>query len=214
MVLLERDTNLATLASYADEARVGRGRLVLLSGEAGVGKTALIESFKERLPDATWAWGSCDGLFTPRPLSPLYDIARDLGGALAQACDRNAAREELFDAFASALNGAPGLIVVVVEDVHWADEASLDLIRHVWRRVGDAQALMLVTYRDEGLTADPLLRTVVGDLATYRGTRRMSLATLERERSRDACGGDELRAGRVVPADGREPVLRQRGAGR
>jgi DNA-binding CsgD family transcriptional regulator/tetratricopeptide (TPR) repeat protein len=178
MVLLERETSLATLASYADEARGGQGRLVLLSGEAGVGKTALIDAFKERLADAAWAWGSCDGLFTPRPLSPLHDIARGLGGDLKRICDRNASREEMFDGLAFALNDAPGLTVVVIEDVHWADEASLDLIRHVWRRVGDARALMLVTYRSDGLAADPMLRTVIGDLANYRGTRRMQLSPL------------------------------------
>jgi DNA-binding CsgD family transcriptional regulator/energy-coupling factor transporter ATP-binding protein EcfA2 len=176
--LLERETNLANLTSYAVEARTQQGRLVLLAGEAGVGKTALLEALKGRLPDATWAWGSCDGLFTPRPLSPLYDIARDLGGELKAACDRNAAREDLFDAFVGALCAEPDLAVVVIEDVHWADEASLDLIRHTWRRTGDAKVLMIVTYRDDGLAADPMLRTVVGDLATYRGTRRMGLATL------------------------------------
>ena len=176
--LLERDINLATLMSLAAEARAQQGRLVLLAGESGVGKTALLEVFKQRLPAATWAWGSCDGLFTPRPLSPLYDIARDLGGELKAACDRNAAREDLFDAFVNALSAEPDLAVVVIEDVHWADEASLDLIRHTWRRTGDARVLMVVTYRDDGLAADPMLRTVLGDLATYRGTRRMGLAPL------------------------------------
>ena len=181
MTLYEREANLATLTSYADEARVGEGRLVLLAGEAGVGKTALLEEFRSRLPDASWAWGSCDGLFTPRPLSPLYDVARDLGGQLLNACDRGASREELFDAFLTQLKRSDGLTVVVIEDVHWADEASLDLVRHVWRRAGDARALMLITYRDDGLAADQLLRTVVGDLATYRGTRRMSLAPLSQQ---------------------------------
>ena len=176
--LLERESNLANFASYAAEARTQQGRLVLLAGEAGVGKTALLEALKDRLPEATWAWGSCDGLFTPRPLSPLYDIARDLGGELKAACDRNAAREDLFDAFVNALSAEPDLAVVVIEDVHWADEASLDLIRHTWRRAGDAKVLMIVTYRDDGLAADPMLRTVLGDLATYRGTRRMGLAPL------------------------------------
>jgi hypothetical protein len=108
----------------------------------------------------------------------LYDIARDLDGELKAACKRNAPREELFDAFVNALNAEPELAVVVIEDVHWADEASLDLIRHTWRRAGDARVLMIVTYRDDGLAADPMLRTVAGDLATYRGTRRMGLAPL------------------------------------
>jgi DNA-binding CsgD family transcriptional regulator len=180
MELLEREVNIANLLAYAADARTQQGRLVLLAGEAGVGKTALLEALRERLPDATWAWGSCDGLFTPRPLSPLHDIARDLGGELKAACDRNAAREDLFDAFVNALSAEPDLAVVVVEDVHWADEASLDLIRHSWRRSGDAKVLMVVTYRDDGLAADPMLRTLLGDLATYRGTRRMGLPTLSK----------------------------------
>jgi DNA-binding CsgD family transcriptional regulator len=178
MELLEREINLTTLLSYAEEARTAQGRLVLLAGEAGVGKTALLEALKDQLPDAVWAWGSCDGLFTPRPLSPLYDLAHDLGGELQAACDRDASREEMFDAFVNALNSAQDLSVIVVEDVHWADEATLDLIRHAWRRAGRARVLMLVTYRDDGLAADNVLRTAVGDLATYRGTRRMALATL------------------------------------
>jgi DNA-binding CsgD family transcriptional regulator len=192
--LLEREANLNALTRYADDARAGHGRLVLLAGEAGVGKTALLEAFKERLADATWAWGSCDGLFTPRPLSPLHDIARDLGGELQAACARNAVREELFDAFVSALARHDGLTVVVIEDVHWADEASLDLIRHAWRRLGEASALILVTYRDDGLAADPLLRTVVGDLATYRGIRRMELAALTEATVAQLAGESSLSA--------------------
>jgi predicted ATPase len=109
--LLERESNLASLMRYAAEARTQLGRLVLLAGEAGVGKTALLEALKERLPEATWAWGSCDGLFTPRPLSPLHDIARGLGHELKAACDRNASREDLFDAFVNALRAEPDLAV-------------------------------------------------------------------------------------------------------
>jgi len=65
--LLERAAFLASLAQDADEARAGDGRLVLLSGEAGVGKTALLEQLEAELPDAEWAWSACDGLFADRP---------------------------------------------------------------------------------------------------------------------------------------------------
>ena len=68
--LLERDSPLASLREYAEDARQGAGRLVLVAGEAGVGKTALLESLEEELPLADWAWGGCDGLSTPRPLGP------------------------------------------------------------------------------------------------------------------------------------------------
>jgi predicted ATPase len=73
--LLERGASLAALAGYAREARQGDGRLVLVAGEAGIGKSALVEQLRSDLTDARWSWGACDGLFTPRPLGPLFDLA-------------------------------------------------------------------------------------------------------------------------------------------
>ncbi len=79
MVLLERESHLAALCDYAGEAVQGEGRLVLISGEAGIGKSALVERLAADLPEARWSWGACDGLFTPRPLGPLFDLARSAG---------------------------------------------------------------------------------------------------------------------------------------
>jgi predicted ATPase len=92
MQLLERGTALASLAEYAHEARHGDGRLVLVTGEAGVGKSALVEQLHHDLADARWLWGACDGLFTPRPLGPLFDLAGQLGGELDELCRAGAAR--------------------------------------------------------------------------------------------------------------------------
>src|ERR1700683_2310836 len=97
-VLLEREAQLAALASYAGEARKAQGRLVLVAGEAGVGKSALVEELQRDLPEAAWFWGACDGLFTPRPLGPLFDIAAKLGGELLELCRTGAPREDLFAA--------------------------------------------------------------------------------------------------------------------
>ena len=96
--LLEREACLVSLAGYADEARHGEGRLVLVAGEAGVGKSALVEQLHNDLPDARWSWGACDGLFTPRPLGPLLDLAGQLGGELEELSRAGAAREDLFRA--------------------------------------------------------------------------------------------------------------------
>jgi predicted ATPase len=74
MELLERTAFLQTLAEYAAEARQGDGRLVLVSGESGIGKTALVEAFRPQLQGARWLWGACDGLLTPRPLGPVFDV--------------------------------------------------------------------------------------------------------------------------------------------
>ena len=177
MELLEREDFLDSLGGYADEALLGQGRVVLVAGEAGVGKTALLEAFRERLTGASWAWGACDGLSTPRPLAPLRDLARDLGGPLLAALREDAPREQLFDLLLERLRESD-LTVVVVEDVHWADEATLDLVRFLARRLHDVRALLLVTYRDEALGSDPMLRGALGDLGSFRGTRRMSLPPL------------------------------------
>jgi DNA-binding CsgD family transcriptional regulator/tetratricopeptide (TPR) repeat protein len=176
--LLEREAQLAALWEYAREARQGDGRLVLIAGEAGVGKSALVEQGQRDLPEGTWCWGACDGLFTPRPLGPLFDIAVTLGGDLLELCRAGAAREELFSALLRQVRERSGLHVLVVEDIHWADEATIDLLRFLGRRVRDVPVLLLVTYRDEGLTATDPLRIALGDLATQRSVRRMTLPPL------------------------------------
>jgi chloramphenicol 3-O-phosphotransferase len=76
--LIERESQLAALHQYSREASQGQGRLVLISGEAGVGKSALMEDFAQELSDARWLWADCDGLFTPAALGPLLDIASHL----------------------------------------------------------------------------------------------------------------------------------------
>ena len=155
--LLERVAALAALTGYAREARQGDGRLVLVAGEAGIGKSALVEQLHEDLPDARWLWGACDGLFTPRPLGPLFDLAGQLGGELEELCRAGAAREELFRALLGQVREAGTLSVLVVEDVHWADEATVDLLRFLGRRLRDAPVLLIATYRGEDVAAgDPL----------------------------------------------------------
>ena len=87
--LLERDTHLIQLA----DARAAGGRVVLVAGEAGIGKTMLVEAFAESAADARLLRGSCDALFAPRPLGPLHDMARQAGGRLAAAASAPDARE-------------------------------------------------------------------------------------------------------------------------
>src|SRR5262245_9466892 len=176
--LLERDTQLAALAEYAGEARRGDGRLVLSAGEAGVGKSALVEQLERGLPEATWYWGACDGLFTPRPLGPLFDIASKLGGELLELCRADAPREELFSALLRQVSAPGELHVLVVEDIHWADEATIDLLRFLGRRLRDIPVLLLATDRDEGLRATDPLQIALGDLVIPQSVRRIGLPPL------------------------------------
>jgi DNA-binding CsgD family transcriptional regulator/tetratricopeptide (TPR) repeat protein len=186
--LLEREPFLRVLAKEAASARQGDGRLVLISGESGIGKTALVEAFQDqdaqgqRSPDRTstgrWLWGACDGLLTPRPLGPLFDVAAQAGGELARLCDQGAPRDRLFAATLAELDGQDGLTVVVLEDLHWADEATIDLLSLLGRRVTRMRVLVLVTFRDDELGEDHPLRIALGDLATQRGIQRLGLPSL------------------------------------
>jgi DNA-binding CsgD family transcriptional regulator/tetratricopeptide (TPR) repeat protein len=176
--LVERESALAELAGLARRAKAGEGGLVLVAGEAGVGKTALLERLARDLPDARWSWGACDGLFTPRPLGPLFDVAAQLGGPLAELCQAGAGRDELFGALLRQVSEPGVLDLVVIEDVHWADEATIDLLRFLGRRLKTAPALLIASYRDDGLGADHRLRIALGDLAAQRTTRRVRLDPL------------------------------------
>src|SRR5215471_5892848 len=99
MQLLERTSFLETLAQYGSDASQGNGRLVLISGESGMGKTVLIEAFQQRTANARWLWGACDGIRTPRPLGPLFDTGMQAGDELAELCRRDAIRDQMFAAF-------------------------------------------------------------------------------------------------------------------
>ena len=178
MGLLERGPQLTALTEYAADARRGDGRLVLVSGESGVGKSVLAEELERREGDAVWAWGACDGLFTPRPLGPLLDIATTLGGDLRTAIHDQRPREEIFQALLADLAGCTPYAVLVVEDAHWADEATLDLLRFVARRIRRTPVLLLVTYRDDEVPPGHPLRRCLAQLATERSTRRLDVPRL------------------------------------
>jgi DNA-binding CsgD family transcriptional regulator len=178
VTLLERKAALDGLAEFAGQARCGDGRLVLLEGEAGVGKSALVEQFTHDLPGSRLLWGACDGMFTPRPLGPLFDIAQQVDGRLHSLCRAGASREQLFGGFLTGLCEPGPLPVVVIEDVHWADEATLDLLSFLARRIREIAVLVIVSYRNDELGGTHPLRVALGHLAVQRCTRRLRLAPL------------------------------------
>lgn len=179
--LLERDPFLASLASLLDEVASGTGRCAVVSGEAGIGKSSLVERFAEiHSTSARFYWGRCEALFTPRPLGPLYDIAQQLQGATRQLLEQEAGRAATFPAFLNALGDGPLPTVVIIEDVHWADEATLDLLKFLGRRVQQVPVLLLITYRDDEIGPSHPLRFVLGDLPS-RTTRRLHLPPLSRD---------------------------------
>ncbi len=170
--LLEREPFLLTLDELFSQAANGRGQAVLLSGEAGIGKTSLVEGFLERHQSRMrLLWGACEALFTPRPLGPLYDIARDVHGPLQALLGGEGNRSALFAAVLEELAEGTMPTIFVIEDIHWADEATLDLIKFLARRLHRTRALLLVTYREEELSQEHPLRLVLGDLPARTTTR-------------------------------------------
>jgi DNA-binding CsgD family transcriptional regulator len=175
--LLERDSLLAELHEIYSAAVGGVGAMVFVSGEAGIGKTALTGRFCEGLPAETVVHrGFCDALGTPRALGPLHDISRTSLSALRPLLTVGHDRHTLFSAFLDLLGTGP--FVTVIEDAHWADEATLDLLLFVARRVVDLPGAVIVTYRSEDVDRDHPLRRVLGDLATARSVRRLSVPPL------------------------------------
>jgi DNA-binding CsgD family transcriptional regulator/tetratricopeptide (TPR) repeat protein len=207
MRLLERDTQLSALEGYAAEAARGLGRLVLIEGEAGVGKSTLIEQLEERVPDVRWCWGACDGLSTPRPLAPLHDIAEALGGDLLDDCRAGAPRDVLFSGVRDVLRTSDGLTAMVFEDIHWADEATLDLLRHLGSRLRDLRALLLVSYRDEAVGAADPGRIAIGELARQRSTRHVSVPPLSLGAVEAIVAGTSMNATEIHRLTGGNPFF-------
>jgi DNA-binding CsgD family transcriptional regulator/tetratricopeptide (TPR) repeat protein len=176
MELLERERCLADLAEWLGAAAERSGCIALVGGEAGIGKTALLQEFSKQQREAHVLWGACDALFTPRPLAPLHDIARQTQGALLAALNSGANRDVIFSAALDELERGTEALVVF-EDMHWADEATLDLLKFLGRRIHRTHAMLAVTYRDDEVGPRHPLRSVVGDLPRA-STRRMSLSPL------------------------------------
>jgi DNA-binding CsgD family transcriptional regulator len=196
--LLERDTVFAELHRCRRAAARGCGRVVLLRGEAGVGKTTVIAKFVAGLgPEARVLRGWCDGLATPRPLGPLIDMLTDLPAAMA-ATMRAAIDAGDSEAIYAGLVGVFGdgtASVCVIEDLHWADGATLDLLRFVSRRIESLPVLVVVSYRDDQIGPQHPLAVLLGDVATTAMVTRIGLDPLS------AAGVAALAAGSGVSAE-------------
>ncbi|HTE85899.1 MAG TPA: AAA family ATPase, partial [Dehalococcoidia bacterium] len=176
--LLERERELAVLAEALESAKAGNGRLVFLSGEAGIGKSALLRLFAAMHSECRALTGVCEPLGTAEALGPLFDVAPGLGPDVEACLTGGRGRTELFATVAAALRSAARPLLVIFEDVHWADQPTLDLVRYLGRRAERLPALMVATFREEEAGAGTQLSIVLGDLATAAGVGRISLAPL------------------------------------
>jgi DNA-binding CsgD family transcriptional regulator len=178
MHLLERQQQLETLAQSFAEARAGSGKLILIAGEAGLGKSSLVEQFvADTRRHARILWGACDALDTPRALGPVHEIAAQTPVLDGLTTAADASRDWLFGALFAQLVAPQRASIVVLEDVHWADDSTLDFFRFIGRRIQRTGALMIATYRDEELSPIHPVRLALGEL-TGRHVIRMRLEPL------------------------------------
>jgi len=191
-VLLERDAELDLLHRAVVAAAGGHGSTALLLGEAGIGKTSLVQAWLATLPDSTRVLvGSCEDLRTPRALGPLRDAAEGTDGPLRQALATGTDPEVVLPAVVAELCADPRPTVLVVDDAHWADGATLDVVRYVARRIDAMPAVLLLAYRDDVVDPGHPLRQVLGAMPGS-STARLRLLPLS------AGAVDELASGAGV----------------
>lgn len=177
--LLERESQLASLSSMLNEAIEGSGKAVLVSGEAGIGKTALVEQFVTHQQSTVRVLrGGCDPLVISHALCPLHDMARQLTQTRLGEMVWEARQIELFYYFLQIIEAEP--TILIFEDIHWADEATLDLLSFMVRRLQQMSCLLIATYRDDEISVTHPLTPVLG---LFRGNvvQRIKLQPLTRD---------------------------------
>lgn len=178
MALIERDDVLARLQLLLDEGAQGNGRVALVRGEAGIGKTTVVKEFVADIDDAHVLWGGCDDLMAARPLGPLWDMAFDEPDLEEPL--QSGERQTTFRTVLELLTRTLRPTVMVFEDVHWADDATLDLVKFIGRRIDRTHGLLVLTYRDGEVAGDHPLRVALGDLP-HGVVERIPLAPLSEE---------------------------------
>ena len=178
MDLLERDAQGAVLQNALDQARQGHGSTILVSGEAGVGKTSFVANFVAPYrPLGVVYWGACDPLFTPRPLGPVYDIALQKIPHLLDLLNASANWHTVALGLLEFLLDNPAATIVVFDDVQWADEATLDLLKYLGRRIEQTHSMLILTYRDDEVVSQHPLWETLGNFPA-RHTIRLPLEPL------------------------------------
>lgn len=199
MDLLDREQELEALDQALRAVADGAGRVALVTGEAGIGKTSLIRSFLDRAgPECKVLRGACEDLGVAEPLGPLRDMFSDTTGGPSGTLS---GPREMFDKVIRTCRDSGTLTILVIEDVHWADDATVDFIRFFARRIVDHPILLIVTSRAEQAGARKLIRRAFGDIPSEI-LRRIPLDPLSLSAVRQLCAGRAANPERVFEASG------------
>jgi DNA-binding CsgD family transcriptional regulator len=213
-LLVGRDAELAVLDSLVTRAAAGAGGVVLLSGEPGVGKTRLAREAAGRARDAVVSWGACRESEGAPPLWPWMQVLSWLRGEAVTTgtADGPAARFQLFERIGHALreSAALGPQLVVVDDLHRADEASLRLLAYLSETLWPVPLGMIVTYRNTEVLPESLAANVIASLAHGADSRRCELSGLSEQSVAQwlrAAGIDDVEAGDLHARTGGNPLF-------
>lgn len=186
MKLLERSSLLDELAAAWEASQAGAGSLVFVEGEAGAGKTSLVATFSQRLGTGVrFLTGNCDPLVTPAPLGPIADVAPALGEDVLASLRGAGYPHHILGLILERLGTQP--TVLLLEDIHWADASTLDLIRFLGRRISDRRLLVIATHRVPQLVATDPLTVLFGDLATAPAVHWLSVPPLSAAAVEELC---------------------------
>jgi DNA-binding CsgD family transcriptional regulator/tetratricopeptide (TPR) repeat protein len=193
--ILERDAELSMLANAVREAADRHGSVVLIMGEAGIGKSSLVEALRSHLPaEGRMLVGYCDDLATPRTLGPFRDLVGSVGTELSRAVADGSERDRVLTALRAELTWPEHPTVLVIEDVHWADDATLDALRYLIRRIADLPAVLLLTYRDDELSREHPLHGLLGQASRSDHIHHLPLHRLSEQAVWQLSAGSSVNA--------------------
>jgi DNA-binding CsgD family transcriptional regulator len=212
-----RGAQLQVLSDAFELAVGGRSTTVLIGGDAGLGKTRLVEEFarKARAEGALVATGVCVPTDGGLPYAPAVGIVRDVIrqlderlaadvlGSVAQglgidSSDKSGeapaddfAKTRLFESILTLVTklARTSPVVIVFEDLHWADSASAELLGYLVRNLTDTRALLVVTYRADEVMRDHPLHGWLTELSRHPRTTQLKLSGLDRGETASLIGG-------------------------
>lgn len=194
MDLFDRETEMQELSATLERVVCGEGAVVALLGEAGIGKSSLARAFLENAePKLGVLRGFCDDLGIAEPLGVLRDLARDMGIDLPEKLAEPGERLRAFSDVFEGITNAAAPCVVLVEDIHWADDATVDFLRYLTRRIAGTRVMVILTARTDEMAGRNSVRRIIGDFAS-QDARRIELRPLS-----------ETTVARLAATVGRDP---------